>query len=427
MSVADLVPWDGNPRRISAPARVGLEASISRFGCVEPIVWNKRTGRVVGGHQRLDVLKAQGVEDIDVVIVDLPEVEERALNVALNNPHIAGEWTPDVRALLAELSAGFDGFKELRLDTLLDELGKKNLRDGADTGQIDEDEAVPPPEKPKTRIGDLWFLGPHRLLCGDSTDPAALSRLLDGGSADGVFTDPPYNVNYSPEERGLRRRRFDQTDELGLKTKRSASGKERRFDQTDAKRRIANDNLPADEFFDLLVRSFRSMDTVLRPGAAIYVCGPAGWEARHFWAAWPEAAWHFQSALVWDKSRFALSRWDYHPGHEIVFYGWKKGAPRTWLGKRDQGSVLEFEMGNGRAYIHPTQKPVGLVRRALLNSVPEGGTVLDLFGGSGSTLIAAETCGRRACLVELDPRFVDAAVQRWERYTGGKAKREKGR
>ncbi|MDD5308690.1 MAG: DNA modification methylase [Deltaproteobacteria bacterium] len=479
MPISELAPWDGNPRKISDAALAGLGASIARFGCVEPIVWNRRTGRVVGGHQRLNVLKAQGVVETDVVVVDLAEVEERALNVALNNPHIAGEWTPDVRALLKELSSGFDGFKEIRLDALLEQLGRKNLRDGIDTGRIDEDQAVEPPDKPTTRVGDLWCLGPHRILCGDATDPDVVARLTEGGLADALFTDPPYGVDYCPAERGASRGRNERTvpeRTCGRSARRGhAESTTGRFGQTarqsahldvgnrhdaqsagrsgqtarqrahvdvhdehrgrrnghsaaPARGRILNDALPEGQFRDLLCHSFAAADDVLKPGAPIYICGPAGWEARHFWAAWPEDLWHFQAALVWDKGRFALSRWDYHPQHEIVFYGWKRGASRTWLGKRDQASVLEMEMGNGRGYIHPTQKPVGLVRRALLNSAPEGGVVLDLFGGSGSTLIAAETCGRRACLVELDPRFVDAAVRRWELYTGGsKGKREKRR
>lgn len=405
LKVADLLPWAGNPRTITEEALAGLDASIARWGLVQPIVFNKRTGRVLGGHQRLRVLQAHGVNETDVVVVDLPEVEERALNVALNNPHIAGGWAPEARDLLRELSTGFDAFKDLRLDELLDELGRTNLRRGQLGGAADEDEACEPPEEPETKAGDLWVLGPHRLLCGDSTDPAVLARLMDGAQADGAFTDPPYNVDYSPAERAARG---------GKRTGRSADP---------ARGRIANDNLSPGEFQSFLVRAFGAMDPLLRPGAPIYVCAPAGRDLAHFISAWPDKAWHYQAALVWDKTRPTLSRWDYRPQHELVLYGWKRGAEHTWLGDRRQGSVIGVEMGSGRGYVHPTQKPVALVRRALVNSVPEDGAVIDTFGGSGSTLIAAETCGRRAFLCELDPRFVDAAVRRWERYTGQAAVR----
>jgi DNA modification methylase len=445
--ISDLVPWAGNPRRISDEALAGLDASIARFGCVEPIVWNRRTGRVVGGHQRLKVLQARGAKETYVVVVDLPEVEEHALNVALNNPHIAGAWTPDVREILRELAADFDAFKDLRFDDLLDEVSRTTLRNDTDHRPGGEDDAQEPPAEPVTRPGDVWHLGPHRIVCGDCTDPAVLRSLMGRDTAYALFTDPPYGVDYCPEERGATRGRGvrparrneqsagDRGDHPGRGARRAREnahcdvlndhhGRRNGHSVAPARGRILNDDLSGEQLQDLLGRCFAAADTVLKPGSPVYLCAPAGREAGRFWAAWPDG-WHFQAALVWHKGRFALSRWDYHPGHELMLYGWKKGADHTWLGKRDQSTVWEIEMGQGRHYIHPTQKPVALVRRALLNSALEGEIVLDTFGGSGSTLIAAETCGRRARLVELDPRFVDAAVQRWERYTGSKAELRK--
>jgi hypothetical protein len=314
--VSRLAPWSGNPRRISDLALAGLTAGISRFGCVEPIVWNRRTGRVVGGHRRLKVLQAQGVEETEVVAVDLPETEEKALNIALNNRHITGEWTPDARDLLRELSESFDAFKEMQCHALLEELSRTNLRQRPDTSSAEEDDAAGEhPEAPVTKPGDLWRLGPHRLVCGDSTEPSTLALLMDGETADGMFTDPPYNVGYAPVDRRER-----------------TGGKRRQ--QTSASGPIANDDLAPDEFLKFLGTSFLSADGVLRPGAGIYICSPAGFEMRHFLSAWPEKLRRFQVAIVWDKGRFALSRWDYHPAHELVLYGWKRGQPHSWLGKR---------------------------------------------------------------------------------------------
>jgi DNA modification methylase len=381
MKLEALTPAPFNPRTITEEAARGLRASIRRFGLVQPIVWNRRTKRVVGGHQRIDAMKALGKTEAQVVVVDLPEPEEKALNVTLNNPAIAGEFTDGLQAILAELSANSEiEFEELQLDALLD----TNL-DG-----IVEDEVPKPPKNPVTRSGDLWILGDHGLLCGDSTKPADVARLLDGAKPRLMVTDPPYGVDYDPHWR-------TEAAKKGLLTfAPRREGKVRNDDRVDWR------------------EAWR-----LFPGDVAYV-----WHAGVFAAATgshiEEAGFEIRSQIIWRKPTFPISRGHYHWQHEPCWYAVRRGASARWIGDRSQTTVWDVVGRSEARTEHGTQKPVECMARPIRN---HEGDVYEPFAGSGTTLIAAEQLGRRCAAIEIEPAYCDVVVTRWEHLTGGKAKR----
>ncbi len=278
----------------------------------------------------------------------------------------------------AEFDLQLLGFSEQELQAL--------LADNA--GDKDEDAAPEAPAIPVSRPGDVWVLGPHRVLCGDATDPSSYTRLLAGSTADMVFTDPPYTVN---------------------------SGH-------DADRKIANDNLgPA--FGSFLGQACRNLLHVTR--GAVYICMSSS-ELHTLHQAFTQAGGHWSTFLIWAKNTFTLGRSDYQRQYEPILYGWKKGSEHYWCGARDQGDVwlLDKPASND---LHPTMKPVELVERAVRNSSRSSGVVLDPFGGSGSTLIACEKAGRHARILEIDPKYVDVTVRRWQEFTNQRAWRESDR
>lgn len=379
MPLADLSPAPYNPRQISEEALAGLRASVERFGLVEPVIWNRQTGHVVGGHQRIKALQAIGETETNVVIVDLPEIEEKALNVALNNPAIAGDFTPDLHALLAEITAELPDLASLlRLDSLAtltaDLLKSVDLDGGKDPDEAPDLQAIA-----ITQPGDMWTLGNHRLLCGDATDQESYLRLLNGATADMVFTDPPYNVAY----------------------------------ETDNHAAIANDNLGAG-FGTFLRAAFTPM--LAACNGAVYVCMSSS-ELDVLQAAFRAAGGHWSTFVVWAKDRFTLGRSDYQRQYEPILYGWREGSRRHWCGDRSQGDVWQVDRP-AKNDLHPTMKPVALVERALNNSCRLGGAVLDPFAGSGTCAIASERTGRMARMIEIDPLYCDVIVRRWEEYTG---------
>jgi DNA modification methylase len=384
MKIAALTPAGYNPRTISEEAARGLRASLRRFGLVQPIVWNERTKRIVGGHQRVEALRALGRDDAQVVVVDLAEGEERALNVSLNNPNIAGEFTSDLQAILAELSAMPDlEFADLQLDALLD----LTARD------IIEDEVPEPPKKPVTRPGDLWTLGGHRLLCGDSTNKDDVDRLLDGRKPRLMITDPPYGVSYDPHWRTEAAKR-------GLLT----YGPRREGKVTN------DDRVDWGEAWQLF------------PGEVAYV-----WHAGVFAASTAsqleDSGFEIRSQIIWRKPTFPISRGHYHWQHEPCWYVVRQGASAGWIGDRSQTTVWDVA---GRAETktdHGTQKPVECMARPIRN---HEGDIYEPFAGSGTTLIAAEQLGRRCAAIEIEPAYCDVVVARWEHLTGGKTKRHAG-
>jgi len=398
MKVSDLKYAPYNPRKIDDKELAKLKRSISEFGYVEPIVWNERTGFVVGGNQRLKVLRELGIEEVDVVVVDLDDAKEKALNVALNK--ISGEWDfPKLKDLLIDIDTGDFDIELTGFD--LDEIGeliafdKEPEEDG-----FDVDAALENTEEPVTKRGDIYLLGKHRLMCGDSTIKEDVEKLMDGKKADMVFTDPPYGVAVNSgdlEDLKARNRRLD--------------GK-----------KVTNDHLKGEELRGLLEKSFNRFFENMKTGASIYVCHAEGLGMDVlFRSLFAEAGFKPAEIIIWVKDVFAFGRQDYHWRHEPIIYGWKEGAAHYFVDDRTQDTVWEI----ARPKIskeHPTMKPIALCSKAINNSSKSGWIVLDLFGGSGSTLIACEQLNRICYMMELDERYCDVIVKRWEEYTGEKAK-----
>jgi len=427
--IADLVPAPYNPRKIGDDALAGLGESIGRFGLVQPVIVNQRTGRIVGGHQRLKALQARGVEETDVVVVDLPEAEEKALNLALNSQAISGEWTEDALALveqvakeLPELSAA------LRMGDLDEAL--RDLFPGEPV-VVEEDDIPAPPDDPVTKVGDLIVLGNHRLLCGDSGSPKDLDRLLDGAKVHLLNTDPPYNVKVEPRSNnaiaaGLssfsaqpKSAKHHQALDLARHPSKSkpTTRKMRAKD-----RPLANDFLPDDEFEARLLAWFGNAARVMVPGAGFYIWGGYA-NVANYPPALKASELYFSQTIIWDKQHPVLTRKDFMGAHEWAFYGWKEGAAHRFFGPANVPDLWPVKKVNPQSMVHLTEKPVELAARALQYSSKSGEHVLDLFGGSGSTLMAADKTGRRAFLMEIDPAYCDVIVERWENATGKKAVR----
>lgn len=406
MPVAQLVPAGYNPRAMTEAARAGLRASLTTFGLVQPIVWNSRSGRVVGGHQRLTELVAQGVHVTDVVVVDLDDERERALNVTLNNPAIAGDFTADVGAILDGLEASLgDLFGGLRLDALADALESLTRKPSA---KGDPDEVHEPPAQPTSRRGDLFVLGRHRLLCGDSTNPEDVARVLDGARPRLMLTDPPYGVSLDMEWR----------DRAGLNGMGPAehSYLQRRvgFQNTTIS---GDDKADWSDAFELVP----SLDTAYVWHASSRSV-EVGFGLRRI-------GFELKQQIIWRKPRFVLSRQHYHWQHEPCWYARKDGSAK-FRGARDQSTIwdaaspkmLMNPAGEHEEKVdHPTQKPVCLYTRPIENHLKRGEAFYEPFGGSGSAIAAAEITERRCFAIELDPKYVDVIVTRWERLTGKRA------
>jgi DNA modification methylase len=395
--ITRVIPYARNPRR-NEGAVAKVAASIREFGFRQPIVVDPEMVVVVG-HTRLEAARRLGMTEVPVHVAEgLTPAQLRAYRLADNRLHEEAEW--DEKLLECEIlelkDLDFDlsltGFDPDEIERLLrdDEFG---LRLGAD-----EDAAPPLPVKAETAPGELILLGPHRLLCGDATSGADMTRLLDGERAGLVFTDPPYNVAYEPEKRPLGRAR------------RALGG-------------LLNDSMEPSEYEDFLRQSFVEIGSALADGGVVYLCHAEQFSGlvRSTFSEF----FHLGSVLIWDKGHFSIGRSDYHWQHEPIAYGWKLGAKHAWHGDRKQSTVWSLARDRSSDYVHPTQKPIALVERALENSSKEGDLVVDPFGGSGSTLIAAEKLGRRAYLMELDPKYCDVIVQRWQDATGRTAERRK--
>ena len=405
MSLDKLNPAKYNPRKELKPGDPEFEKlkrSIQEFGLVEPIILNKRTGNVVGGHQRLSVLKHLGYSETDCVIVDLDDAKEKTLNIALNK--ISGQWDDELlSALLKDIEkSGFDvsltGFDAAEIESMFD-----------DEDSIIEDEPPEPDEeKPFVQAGDIWLLGRHRLLCGDSTNYESVLKLTEGKEIDLCVTDPPYNVNY----------------ESGGQT-------------------IQNDNMGEEDFKAFLTKAFTCINKVLKPGGAFYI-----WHAETpsgaFRQACNNALGRVRQVLIWNKNAFTLGRSDYQNKYEPCIYGWKDGASHYFIDDRTQATVYEDkgidlkklkkeemlkllqeifsdkvstdvinEDKPTKSSEHPTMKPVRLIARLIKNSSKPDETVIDTFGGSGSTLIACEQLGRTCYTMEIDPKYAEVIVKRY--------------
>jgi DNA modification methylase len=428
--VAELLPAAFNPRTITPAALTGLGESIGRFGLVQPIIVNARTGHVVGGHQRLKVLEARGVEATDVVVVDLPEIEEKALNLALNSQAISGEWTDAALALVEQVARELpDLSAALRMGDL-DEALRELFP--AEAPPVVEDDVPEPPDDPVTKPGDLVVLGEHRLLCGDSGSEADLDRLLAGAPIHLLNTDPPYNVKVEPRSNNAIRAGLSSFSAQPKSAKHHQAldlarhpGKSKpTHKKMRAKDRpLANDFLEDEEFEKRLRAWFKNASRVMLPGRAAYIWGGYA-NVANYPPALKEAGLYFSQTIIWDKQHPVLTRKDFMGAHEWCFYSWKEGAAHVFYGPANVPDLWQVKKVTPQKMIHLTEKPVELAARALQYSSKAGENVLDLFGGSGSTLMACEQLGRRAFLMELDPAYCDVIVQRWENATGRKAQRE---
>jgi DNA modification methylase len=385
-----LVPYQNNPRTHSPEQVSQIAASIVEFGFLNPILVDTSAG-IIAGHGRLQAARQLGFATVPVVVLDhLTENQKRAYVIADNKLALNAGWDEDLlRAEMTALAAeDFDlpvmGFTD---DELSDLLADPN----AVEGNTDEDAVPEAPVDPVTRPGDVYVLGNHRLLCGDSTVLANVEMVLDGSLADMVFTDPPYNVDYGN----------------------TAKDKMRGND-----RRIMNDNL-GEGFEAFLYDACVNMLAVCK--GAIYVCMSSS-ELHTLQKAFVAAGGKWSTFVIWAKNTFTLGRSDYQRQYEPILYGWKQGTDHFWCGARDQGDVWFVNKPRVND-LHPTMKPVELVERAIHNSSKSRDIVLDCFGGSGTTLVACEKLGRQARLIELDPKYCDVIVQRWEDFTGKKAER----
>lgn len=389
---AKLLPYARNARTHSEDQVAQIAASIAEFGFTNPILAGS-DGVIVAGHGRLAAAQKLGLAVVPVVVLDhLSPTQRRALVIADNRIAENAGW--DDAMLRIEIAALQDDDFDVSLTGFdADALAELMAGDEPDGEGETDDDAVPEmSETPISRPGDVWVLGGHRLLCGDSTVAESYDRVLGGKPVDMVFTDPPYNVNYAN----------------------SAKDKMRGKD-----RAILNDNL-GDGFYDFLLAALTPIIGNCRGG--IYVAMSSS-ELDVLQAAFRAAGGKWSTFIIWAKNTFTLGRADYQRQYEPILYGWPEGTQRHWCGDRDQGDVWNIKKPQ-KNDLHPTMKPVELVERAIRNSSRPGNVVLDPFGGSGTTLIAAEKSGRLARLIELDPKYADVIVRRWQEWTGKQATRE---
>ena len=435
--LADLKPAEYNPRKRLTPEDKeyqDLRRSLEELDYSDPIVINT-DGTIIKGHQRCNVMMDMGRTEAPVIVLDIPDKQkEKALNIALNK--ITGKWDDKLlkEALVSLDLDGYDftvtGYTRQEMEDLIQlDIPQEAQDDGYDPDK--EADAIPEPE---SRPGDIWKLGRHRLMCGDSTDPGDVSRLMGGEKLDLMITDPPYNVDYGAKTEFLEAY-------LGQEGSRRNST-------------IENDKMDSRSFYDFLLAAFQNANDAMRPGAAIYVFHAES-SGIQFREALVDAGLKLSQCIIWEKNAFVMGRSDYQWRHEPILYGWKEGAAHYFINDRTQDTVMLedipdfkgmkkqelvaflekmfrdykdrttvlFENKPTRNELHPTMKPIPLVGRLMNNSSRPGWIVGDFFGGSGTTLMAAEQLGRTAFLMEYDPRNTDIIVRRWEAYTGKKAER----
>ena len=390
-------------KRTDSSARL-IQESLQRYGAARSIVIDEDNRILAGngtiegakalGLTKLKVVEAAGDEIIAVRRSGLSEDDKVGLALADNRAAELSDWDAEMLQQLSEEHDIAPWFEQEDLDALLQEAEQLEPVEG----NTDPDEVPEAPEDPITKPGDLWILGNHRLLCGDSTDPIAMERLMEDKPADLWLTDPPYNValgmNETPEEAKKRNRRTD--------------GKV-----------VKNDSMSDAAFRQFLVDVYITANCFLRPGGVFYIWH-ADSEGYNFRGAAHDIGWKVRQCLIWRKSSLVMGRQDYQWMHEPCLYGWTDGSAHYWASDRKQTTVMDFAKPS-RNGEHPTMKPVDLFQYQMANSSKPGDTVLDSFGGSGTTLIAAERIGRKARLMELDPAYCDVIVKRWEDFTGNTA------
>lgn len=413
VSVDEINPAPYNPRIDLKPGDEEyekLKRSLYEFGYVEPLVWNERTGNLVGGHQRLKILLEQNISEVDVSVVDIDLTKEKALNIALNK--ISGQWDDEKLATLlqeltdTELGMDITGFDSDDLEELLEGLpADTGIDDPVEEDDFNVEEALENIKEPETQYGDIWKLGRHLLVCGDATKQDDINKLMQDDKADLVITDPPYNVAVTSESKEL-----------------NDSGRES----------IMNDDMSADDFDSFLDGVFRNYSNLMKDTAAIYIFHGSSYQ-REFENAMNKYGILTRSQCIWVKNYPTFGWSQYRWQHEPVFYAYKKGHSPEWYGDRKQSTVWraglledvpepatvwEISRGNINDYVHPTQKPLELIAIPLKNSSKKKDIVVDLFGGSGSTLMTCEQTGRECRTMELDPVFCDVIKQRFYESTG---------
>ena len=423
---ADIRPYEHNPR-INDDAVDAVAASLRQFGFRQPIVVDG-DGVIVCGHTRWKAAQRLALEKVPVHVArDLTPEQVRAYRIADNKTAELAEWDMDLLSL--ELGA----LKELDIDLASlgfdeDELAKIFAGDIKD-GLTDPDSVPAPPDEATTRPGDLWLLGEHRLLCGDSSSPADVDRLLGGQPIHLVNTDPPYNVKVEPRSNNAIAAGLSSfsaakpTHHQSMDVARHPEKSKATHRQLRAKDRpLANDFVTDEAFDGLLDAWFGNMARVLLPGRGFYIWGGYA-NLGNYPPFLRKHGLYFSQGIVWDKQHPVLTRKDFMGAFEIAFYGWREGAAHLYLGPNNATDLWHVKKVNPQSMVHLTEKPVELAVRAMQYSSRPGEHVLDLFGGSGSTLIAAEQTGRKAFLMELDSLYCDVIVRRYEEFTGRKAER----
>ena len=385
IKIADLMPASYNPRKALKPGDKEYEKikrSIEEFGYCEPVIVNSDM-TIIGGHQRVTVLKDLGYSEIDCIVIDIDKTKERALNIALNK--ITGEWNKELLAdLIAELQDSdfdvtFTGFDPPEIEQLMNSVHDKEIVED----EFDIEAQLQQPTV--TREGDLWLLGEHRLVCGDSTLPETYDLLMAGRKANLVVTDPPYNVDYE-----------------------GSAGK------------IKNDKMAEEQFEKFLFAAYVNMEQNMMDDASIYVFHSDS-HGLAFRRAFEEAGFYLSGCCIWKKNSLVLGRSPYQWLHEPVLFGWKKGGRHQWYADRKQTTVWEYDKPK-KNDLHPTMKPVNLIAYPIKNSSMSNCIVLDPFGGSGSTLVAADQLKRICYTVELDPKYADVIVNRYLAQVGSDEK-----
>ena len=386
LPIGSLTPYEKNAKKHPSEQVQQIVDSIRQFGMNDPIaVWGP-TNLIVEGHGRLLACKKLGIKTVPVIRLDhLSEEQRKAYALAHNKLTMNSDFDFDM--LTDELA----GIVDIDMTAFGFDLPEDK------PGEVIEDEFdATPPEEPITKLGDIWQLGRHRLMCGDSTDAGTVALLMDGKKADMVFTDPPWNVNYGAD--------MDEDNAQGYKP-----------------RTIMNDSMSTDEFKRFMLDAYTQMGIASKDGAMVYVVMSAQ-EWGNNMLALTETGFHWSSTIIWNKDHLVMSRKDYHTKYEPIWYGWKDGAARLApLIDRKQSDVWDIDRPI-KSDLHPTMKPIALVARAIENSSKSASEVLDLFGGSGSTLIACEQLNRACYMMELDPRYCDVIIHRWETLTGETAK-----
>tara|TARA_A100001011_G_scaffold305777_1_gene320474 strand:- start:1847 stop:3100 length:1254 start_codon:yes stop_codon:yes gene_type:complete len=401
VKIQNIKPYHDNPR-VNNDAIDVVKKSLEEFGFQQPLVLDKDNVIIVG-HTRYAAATQLAYETVPCFIADnLTEEKIKAYRIMDNKSAEYASWnygllTKEITDLLElDYNIELTGFTDEELADLGLDI---NLDDFKEEGLTDEDATPEIVQDPITKLGDVWILGNHRLICGDSTSIDTIDKLMQTTKADLIFTDPPYGMSYG----GGR-----------------AEGSSKKGDLVKAHGMIINDDLRGNELSNLLVDSLSNSKIAAKEEAPCYVCFNYK-NFMNFQNAFEKSGFNVDSCIVWDKKSIGLGMANYRPQHEFIFYC--KGG--QWYGSKNQSDIWSMSRGNTSAYVHPTQKPVELIQIAINNSSKKGDLVLDVFAGSGSTIIACESIGRRAMLVDLDPKYCDVIIQRWQNYTGNNAVLEK--